>query len=428
MELKELYNIFLKHPVVSTDTRNLPNGCIFFALKGPNFNANQFAEESINKGAAFAVIDEPEYQKGNPQLLLVDDVLTALQQLATYRRSKLNLNVLAIGGSNGKTTTKELIAAVLNTKLKTFATPGNLNNHIGVPLCLLQLNELHQWAVLELGSNHPGEMEPLLEMTQPNYGIVTNVGKDHLEGYGSLEGAARENSTVYFYLHKNGGTALVNEDDEHLVRMAARLTNKVSFGTTGPNALKTIPNETGYLSAETLSGKKVNTSLVGEYNLPNIAAALAIGKIAGIDEDLAISAIESYKPGNNRSQLIETSKNKVIADCYNANPSSMELAVKSLLKSGTQGKVLILGEMREMGAHAEIEHQNMLALVASYPKAVAYFVGDEFMAQSKNFPQFKYFKTREDLAAYLADSPIEGNQILLKASRGIALEKLIPLL
>lgn len=427
MSLQELYKLFLKHPIVSTDTRNLPQGCIFFALKGPNFNANSFAAEAINKGAAFSIIDDLNFcDPKNPNIVWVPDVLSTLQNLAAHHRKQLPVKVLGIGGSNGKTTTKELCFAVLSTHFNTFATPGNLNNHIGVPLSLLQLTPKHQWAVIELGSNHPGEMEPLLEMAHPEFGIVTNIGKDHLEGYGSLEGAARENSTVYFYLEKNGGTALVNTQDEHLVRMAKRLSRKVLFG--APEQIQIQETNSDFLTALTQSQNTIHTQLIGEYNLPNIAAALTIGQIAGIPETDAIKALENYQPGNNRSQLMVTENNQVIADCYNANPSSMELSIKSHLKTGTHNKVLILGEMREMGIHAPVEHQGILNLLSAYTKAEAYLVGQEFSNFKTQYPQFNYYNTREELANYIANHPIKGKKVLLKASRGIALEKLIPLL
>ncbi len=327
MTLTELYAIYKEHPSVSTDTRKITQGCLFFALKGPNYNANKFANDALAKGASYCVIDDAEYAISD-KFILVDDALLALQQLANHHRKQLNIPVIAIVGSNGKTTTKELITAVLNTTFIVWATPGNFNNHIGLPLTLLQLTNQHQVAIIEMGANHVGENAELCAIAEPTLGIVTNNGMDHLEGFGDIEGVAKSNSELYYYLLKNGGTAFVNAHDEWLMRMSARL-KKCKTYAANTNFRTTKADYNGFAQQlqpsinynyEELSGSSV---LSGDYNFDNIMAAIAIAKYLGVNNQNIIKGIESYMPTNNRSQWINKEHNVIFMDAYNANPSSM---------------------------------------------------------------------------------------------------------
>lgn len=428
MTLTEIYNLYLQHPVISTDTRKIDDGCIFFALKGPNFNANTFAAEALNKGAKYVVIDEAVY-KINDHCILVDDVLKTLQDLAKHHRQQLKIPVVAIVGSNGKTTTKELITSVLSQKFNVLATAGNLNNHIGLPLTLLKLNKSHEIAVIEMGANHVGENAFLCEIACPDFGIVTNNGKDHLEGFGSMEGVTQSNSELYYYLLKNKGLAFVNANDEWLMRMASRLEKKITFAANdnNKNAQADVVGIANSLRPHIQfripnSEFIIQSSLSGDYNFDNIMAAVAIGKHFGLNDEEIKKGVESYEPKNNRSQIIKKEKNTIYLDAYNANPSSMEASLRNFAANDFGNKVAILGDMFEMGEYAAAEHLNMIKLCESLKLEAVILVGEEFVKQNKNY---KAFNTTEGAKEYIINHPLTGKNVFLKGSRGMKLESIL---
>ncbi len=421
-----LYSLFEKHPFVSTDTRKITKGCLFFALKGPNFNGNAFAEQALAQGASFVVIDEPEFLVDD-RCLLVDDVLSRLQQLATYHREQLKIPVIAIVGSNGKTTTKELLTSVLSQKFNVLATPGNFNNHIGLPLTLLQLNQTHQIAVIEMGANHIGENAALCSIAKPTHGIVTNNGKDHLEGFGSMEGVATSNSELYYYLLHNNGLAFVNANDEWLMRMAARLVTKITYAANDEkkNADADVTGIANALRPEIKftcnnSTIEITSSLSGDYNFDNIMAAVSIGKHFGLNEEEIKAGIESYHPSNNRSQVINKTKNTIYLDAYNANPSSMEASIRNFAALPYEGKIAIVGDMFEMGSYAAAEHKSMIAICHSLALEQVIFVGEEFKKQATK--DDIVFATTDEAIVFIKNCNYSGKQIFLKGSRGMKLE------
>jgi UDP-N-acetylmuramoyl-tripeptide--D-alanyl-D-alanine ligase len=432
MTIERLYSLFLSHPIISTDTRNIAEGSIFFALKGPNFNANTFAQEALNKGAAYAVVDEKEYA-ASEQTILVDDVLTTLQQLAQHHRKTLNIPVIAIVGSNGKTTTKELITSVLKQQFNVLATPGNFNNHIGLPLTLLKLQQSHEVAIIEMGANHIGENALLCEIACPDMGLITNNGRDHLEGFGSIEGVAQSNSELYYYLLKNNGTAFVNANDEWLVRMASRLTNKMMYAANDDSrqaAADCVGNATAlrpeiiftYTYNEKTSGT-IQSYLSGDYNFDNIMAAVAIGKHLRMDDNLIGKGVSEYVPQNNRSQVIRKEQNTVYLDAYNANPSSLEAALRNFAAMDIPHKIAIIGDMFEMGSYAAQEHQAMIRFCKKLDLEQVWLVGEEFSKhEAEGMLQFKH---TADAIAYLKQHHPAGKNFFIKGSRGMKLESLL---
>lgn len=424
MELSFLYELYTRHFSVCTDTRKITDNTIFFALKGPNFNGNKFAEQALEQGAAYAVIDEAEYKKDD-RYLLVDDVLTSLQQLANYHRKQLSIPVIGIGGSNGKTTTKELIYAVLSSHFKTYCTQGNLNNHIGVPLTLLAVKPDAEMLIVELGTNQPGDIEELCQIAEPNYGLITNIGKEHLEGFGGLEGVAKEESELYLHLMKNGGTAFVNANDDWLVRMSSRLAGTIKYGYNNPDAeytaelLKANPNITFKWE-----GSEVTSALMGSYNMDNIMAALCIGKHFAVPADKVRKAIEAYKPTNNRSQLIKKGDTLIYLDAYNANPSSMELALKNFADSPEKPKLALLGDMFELGSYAEEEHKAIAELAVGLPIDKVVLVGNEFM-KLKGSINADFYNTIDEVADQIDSYKNKYGSALVKGSRGMTMEKIV---
>jgi len=423
-QVAKLLEIFKLNPVVSTDSRAIPAGCIFFALKGPNFDGNKYALQSLEKGAAYAVIDDIALKKANPEderLLLSNSALHTLQELARLYREELAIPVLGIGGSNGKTTTKELLNAVLSTHFKTHATKGNLNNHIGLPLTLLSMPADTEIAVIELGTNQPGDIAELVEIAEPDFGLITNIGKEHLEGFGSMEGVAREESELFLYLKKHGGLSFVNTDDAWLESMSKRLDRMISFG--GDNSCATSAKMLGSfpgVSLELDSGIEIHSQLPGAFNFSNILATIAVARHFGIPDWVSKTAIESYVSQNNRSQVLEKAGYTFLLDCYNANPSSMEVALKSLAEH--QGnRFFILGDMLELGSFEEEEHEAVIKLLEELGLTSGVFIGPAFGKALGNDP--RCFATAADAKAFLqANPPASGTLIFLKGSRGIAVE------
>lgn len=425
--ITNLLEIFEKHPIISTDTRKIIPSSIFFALKGGNFNGNNFAEEALLKGAAFVVVDDPELKEKHPddsRFLFVNDALKALQNLAHDYRKSLDVQVLAIGGSNGKTTTKELLKAVLSTQFITHATPGNLNNHIGLPLTLLGMPKNTELAIIELGTNQKGDIQELVEIACPDYGLITNIGKEHLEGFGSMEGVAREESELFLYLLRHGGLAFVNVDDEWLLSMSKRLNRSVTYGA-DPQALYSaeLLNSLPGMRLRMENGLEVNTQLPGAYNFSNVLAAFAVGRYFGIDDLKIKEAVEGYVSQNSRSQYLQKSGYTFLLDCYNANPSSMELALKSLTEH--EGKVFfILGDMLELGTFEDAEHDAIIALVHQLGLKEGIFIGPVFSRRLSS--DSLCFPDSQQAAEYLkANPPAPGALVFLKGSRGIAVEKAI---
>ena len=427
MEIRELYTLFTKSTGISTDTRKISEGNIFVALKGPNFNGNAYATQALEKGAGYVVIDEAEFAK-DERYILVDDGLKTLQKLSNYHRKQLNIPFIGITGSNGKTTTKELTFAVLSKKYKTFATKGNLNNHIGVPLTLLSISKEIEIAIIELGANHIGELAELCEICEPTHGLITNIGLDHLEGYGSLEGVAQGNSELYYFLLKNNGKIFVNSQDEMLMRMSNRFSERILYGKQGDSIHSEIISNNFFLKVKTENNIEIQTQLIGDYNLDNINVALVIGKHFGISIQDSAKAIEAYSPSNNRSQLLKKGTNSIILDCYNANPSSMIKSLESFKKIEAQKKVVMIGDMFELGEHSQKEHRNIIELVNSLKFDAAYFCGNEFLSNKQEVKGLYFFPNRESLAENLKATGLTNSAILIKGSRGMVMEKLLEVL
>lgn len=423
-QVAKLLEIYKKYPAVSTDSRSLPEGCIFFALKGPNFDGNKYAVQALKKGASYAVIDDVNLKKEHPEekrLLLSNNALHTLQELARLYREEMAIPVLGIGGSNGKTTTKELLKAVLSTHFKTHATKGNLNNHIGLPLTLLSMPDDTEIAVIELGTNQSGDIAELVEIAEPDFGLITNIGKEHLEGFGSMEGVAREESELFLYLKKHGGLSFVNADDPWLESMSKRLDRMISYGSdpSCSTSAKLVGSFPG-VSLELDSGIEVQSQLPGAFNFSNILATLAVARHFGIPDWVSKTAIESYVSQNNRSQVLEKAGYTFLLDCYNANPSSMEVALKSLAEHQGE-RFFILGDMLELGSYEEEEHQAVLDLLKELNLKSGVFIGPAFgKALGKDA---RWFATAADAKEYLqTNPPIPGTLIFLKGSRGIAVE------
>ncbi len=414
------------HPV-STDTRQLPAGSIFFALRGPRFDGNQYAAQALDQGAGLVVVDRPVDLPAD-RAVVVDDVLTTLQALARHHRRQLSLPVIAIGGSNGKTTTKELTAAVLGARYRTFATRGNLNNHIGVPLSLLSIAPDTEMAIIEMGANGPNEIELLCQIAEPTHGLITNIGLDHLEGFGSLEGVARANSELFYYLLQHGGTAFVNTLEPHVVRMAARLPHRITYPQPGDDYTCTALPSDFFLKIAAANGAVIETQLLGQYNFANIATALCVGTHFGVPPDGAHRAVAAYAPANNRSQLVRTTHNILLLDAYNANPSSMEASVRSLAALRVPRRVAILGDMLEMGSYSADVHRQMGELVAGLGLAAVYLCGPEMQHAKAALPAAHWFADRDALRAHLVAHPLRDAHVLLKGSRGIGLEAIAEVL
>ncbi len=424
MEIRDLYQKYLETGKVSTDTRQITPDSVFFALKGSSFDANTFAAEALRKGARYAVIDNPEF-KVNAQCLLVDDVLAALQQLAKYHRGHLKIPVIGLTGSNGKTTSKELVNAVLSRKYTTYATKGNLNNHIGVPLSILAIGSKVEIAIIEMGANHLGEIAFLCDIANPTHGFITNIGKAHLGTFGGFENIIRGKSELYQHLLDHHGTPFINSGNPLLANMARRFSNPVFYPAKGDYYHCELVSADPFLILKSESGKRVETRLMGAYNFENMAAALCIGKFFGVAEDEALTAVSQYQPENMRSQIIKRGDNTIILDAYNANPSSMEAAIENLAMIKAPRKMAILGDMYELDSEAESEHKRIGQLLGQSGIDQVWFCGPLMKAAYQMYPKGRFFETKESLMEALQREDLHETTILVKASRGMALEKVI---
>lgn len=426
-----LYKIYQVYPDITTDSRKAKPGSLFFALKGENFDGNLFAASALEQGCTYAVVDNKNViPKGDSRYILVSDVLSILQNLARYHRSKLNIPVLGITGSNGKTTTKELTLRVLQKKFQTLATTGNLNNHIGVPLTILKAVQSTEFLIVEMGANHPGEIDALCNIAQPSCGLITNIGKAHIEGFGSVENVGKAKAELYRYLRNHGGTIFFNADSHNLVSYLSRDDKTVSYGVHEQADIRfTEPEDQPLLTFgwRTKSGtKKISTKLYGRYNQENVMAAVAVGFHFDVDEDAIIDAVCSYQPENARSQMIRLPSNRIILDAYNANPSSMTAALDEFFSLPDQHKVLIIGDMLELGTEAEKEHRNILDLLRTKTtgREDIFLVGSNFYA-FRDYVPYIFFRDTSEAEKYFKENPVRDRTILMKASRGIALEKLL---
>ena len=412
--------------LVSTDTRNLPAGCVFFALHGANFDGNKFAMQALEQGASLVVVDDPEIYNthsqspiANSRLLLVEDTLLALQDLARAWRRHLGLPIIGVTGTNGKTTTKELLATVLSTKYNIYYTQGNLNNQIGVPLTLLSLTTAHELAIVEMGASHPGDIKELVDIAEPNYGLITNVGRAHLEGFGGFEGVQRTKQELYDYLVAHQGTIFRNTDNPYLATMyqnALQAAGDLQRSDLQDHGSDLQRSDLHYTTGVMPDG----TRLIGAYNAENISAALCVGEHFGVDREQGLAAIRQYVPTNNRSQAMTTEHNQLIVDAYNANPTSMQAAI-----SVFQGDAFILGAMRELGDYTHLEHQNVVNMLAERKADVVYLVGQEWHLTTS---PYAIFDTVEQLREHLEAQPLQGHRILLKGSRSTHIERLLEIL
>ena len=426
MKIKTIYSYFLAGNSVCTDTRKLNKNDIFFALKGDNFNGNKFAEQALQKGAKYAIIDEKEYKSKNT--ILVEDVLKTLQKLAAYHREQLNIPIIALTGSNGKTTTKELINSVLSKKYKTIATEGNLNNHIGVPLTLLSMTEETEIGVVEMGANHQNEIEFLCNIALPDYGLITNFGKAHLEGFGGFEGVVKGKTELYDHLKSNNKTVFINTDDVLQVKIIGDYSNKITFGSSENNDCIIKFKDADPFVTLSFNKEIIKAKLIGDYNFGNIAVTIAIGNHFEIESNEIKNAIESYSPDNNRSEIISKGSNTIILDAYNANPTSMQSALKNFENSRDEHKIVFLGDMFELGKHSEIEHQNIVDTLEILKFQQAYLVGSNFYQTKSKSKRIKILESFEDLKILLSKKSIKNSSILIKGSRGMKMERILDLL
>jgi len=422
--IKHIHSLFIKHNKASTDTRNIIPNSIFFALKGENFNANVFAEEALKKGAIYAIVDEKKYQT-NKNIILVKDVLHTLQQLASFHRKYLKLPVIALTGSNGKTTTKELINTVLSKKYNTVATKGNLNNHIGVPLTLLSMTKETEIGIVEMGANHPKEIEFLCNIAKPDFGYITNFGKAHLEGFGNLEGVIKAKTELYQYLKINNKIVFVNANDNTQIEKSINM-QLISFGTEKSKYSIKLLSANPFVTMK-FDNIIIESNMLGIYNYNNIAAAIAIGKHFNVNNNQIKQALEIYHPTNNRSQIINLEDKKIILDAYNANPSSMKSALENFIQLTDENKIVILGDMFELGSYAEIEHQKITDLVNNNNLKHIYLLGENFLKTITNNKNITILKNYNSFKEHFDIVKFKNSTILIKASRGMALERIVNL-
>lgn len=424
--IESLHQLFLEAKQnISTDSRNISKGCLFFALKGENFDGNSFADEALKKGAAFVIADDRALSK-NEKIIVVDNVLSTLQALANYHRRNLsNTKFIALTGSNGKTTTKELILMVLSQKFKTVATKGNLNNHIGVPLTILSVKSDCEFAVIEMGANHQKEIELLCSITEPGYGLITNVGKAHLEGFGGFEGVKKGKGELYQYLQKNNGIIFINSTNKHLTDLCGSYNNVIKYGN----------NETDFCSVELIVGRAfvsvewktgnkvldINSNITGDYNFENIMTAICVGSYFGVADEKIKNGIECYFPSNQRSQVIKKGSNTLVLDYYNANPTSMEAALLNFYKNYEGRKIVLLGEMLELGSESEAEHKKIISLLKSLHFSCIVLTGKNFHGMEKEISA-SYFENSAEAKEWIAKQKISDSSVLIKGSRGSKME------
>ncbi len=426
--INDLYKVFSQHPTITTDSRVCPEGSLFFALKGESFDGNKFARSALDKGCRYAIVDDETYAVDD-RFIVVENVLTALQQLATLHRKTLGTPIIGITGTNGKTTTKELVSTVLSEKYRVLFTQGNFNNHIGVPLTLLQLTKEHDIAVVEMGANHPGEIKTLVNIACPDCGLITNIGKAHLEGFGSLEGVLHTKGELYDYLREHDGYLFINSKNELLKSIAHGL-KTTSYGVDDDADIQgSVTNFSPFISItwnkKGAEPHEVNTHFVGIYNAENILAAVAVGLHFGVASESICHALETYKPQNNRSQFIETGQNRLVVDAYNANPTSMMAALENFTALQLPAKGVILGDMLELGAQSREEHHSIVDFLKQSPFEFVYLVGNQFATVSD---AFQTFSNVSDLIIHLEQSPLKNKTILIKGSNGIGLSKILPIL
>ncbi len=426
MDINFLYQVYLDNPGIATDSRKIKKGDIFFALKGPSFNGNKYAQQALADGASYCIVDE-ETGIESSQVIMVDDTLAALQQLAKKHRMQFDIPFIAITGSNGKTTTKELIHAVLSTTYKTYTTEGNLNNHIGIPLTILKIKKDAEMAVVEMGANHQKEIEGYCTYTLPTHGLITNCGKAHLEGFGGEEGVRKGKGELFDFLREKNGVAFIYKDYDYLVEMSKGIKIVISYGTTGAdingNEKKHSGNE--FLHVGMTKGadiSEIKTHLVGGYNLPNILAAVCIGKTFRVDDDQIKKSLENYIPSNSRSQLVEKDGNRIILDAYNANPSSMKAAVENFANMPGDKKVLLLGGMMELGNESLYEHENLVNLISKTSWHKVVLVGNDYRNLPRNFIHFNNASEAKD---WYKKQELTNAQVLIKGSRSMQMEKVL---
>ena len=427
MSIIDLYDLFIHNPQITTDSRNCPKGSIFFALKGDKFDGNQYAGKALASGCVYAVIDNPDYYIGE-RTILVDNVLKTLQQLAHHHRKVLGLPIIGITGTNGKTTTKELLAAVLSTKFNLLYTEGNFNNHIGVPLTLLRLTHDHEMAGIEMGASHPGDIKELVDIVHPNYGIITNVGRAHLEGFGSFEGVIRTKGELYDYIRRSKGKIFIKKENEYLQSIAKGI-EQITYGN-GDDAFasgQVVSCDPFLVFNWKQQGKlhTVETHMIGSYNLDNVLAAVAVGRFFKIPAERISRAIAAYEPTNNRSQFKKTENNELIIDAYNANPSSMKVALDNFITMPVQPKAIILGDMRELGPTSDELHAEVVEQIKKGQFDKVFLCGEHF---SKVGKEFSPFATTEAMVEELRKQPLKGYHILIKGSHSMGLEKLADIL
>lgn len=424
MLIQELYQVYLQHPFIQTDTRKLKAGELFFALKGDNFNGNSFALKALELGAAAVVVDEEIISTDN-RIFRVENVLATLQQLAKHHRQQFQIPFLAITGSNGKTTTKELIHAILSSHYITYTTEGNLNNHIGVPLTILKIRNDAEMAVIEMGANHQKEIASYCTYALPNFGLINNVGKAHLEGFGGIEGVKKGKGELYDFIRESNGSIFINIDLDYLQEMSWGIRKKITYGTTNAETTGKLIESDPFIIVNIDSDSDIGlikSNLVGEYNLPNILAAVAVGKYFNVPVEKIKVAIESYQPSNSRSQLIEKDSNKIVMDAYNANPASMKAAIENFAKIDAPKKMLMLGAMAELGPESITEHKALVSLIQKHKWEKVVLVGGDF---EKTHENFLFFKNSSEAKNWLQNQLIVNTYILIKGSRSMQMEKLL---
>lgn len=423
LHIERLYDIFIQNPSIQTDTRKLKKGDLFFALKGPNFNGNLFAQQALDAGAAYVIVDEP-ISFTDQRVLSTNDVLQTLQNLAHHHRKQFSIPFIAITGSNGKTTTKELLHVVLSSKFKTYTTEGNLNNHIGIPLTILKIKNDAEIAIIEMGANHLHEIESYCEYAMPTHGLITNIGKAHLEGFGGPQGVKRGKGELFEYLNNHNGIAFINADDSEVMDLSNKVSNKVLYGNQATPPTGRLIQCDPFIEAEIYDhpNYSIKTHLVGGYNLPNILAAIAVGKYFGVAKEKMSDAIAQYLPGNSRSQLLIKEGNSIILDAYNANPGSMKAAIQNFAQMNAHSKYLFLGDMKELGSDSAVEHQAIVDLIEQYNWNEVLLVGPLFR---KTHNSFTTFENAEEAATWLKNQKIKGAFFLIKGSNSMHMEKVI---